>query len=69
MSDVERAVYEATREQYALVAAHVVRVRERRDRFSMLDMAFALADVELKHWMAVREILKANLTGKIVPPS
>ena len=58
-----------TRAQLEIIRPHILRLIEKRDRYEGNTLAWAYANIEVRLWQQMDEILYANLNGKTVQPS
>lgn len=65
----QHQTWSALNEQIELVAAHIGRVHEKRDRYAYRSVEKALAEVELLYWIKLDLILQSIRNGKTVPTS
>lgn len=63
------AVAKALEDQYALIKAHIYRLRERCERYRGPSLARTLCEVELSFYTEQQVLLDALLHGKVIPPS
>lgn len=61
--------FETSVDQLAIIESHITRIVEKRDRYAVATIPYVCANMEVTMWTQIRELLKANLTGRVVQPS
>lgn len=61
-----KACWHAVQTQQRTTRMHCERVQEKRDRYEVNTIQWAMANTELRMWEQIEFILRANLEGKTV---